>query len=248
MRIRIFSDVHLEFEDWHPPKVAADVVVIAGDLHVKRRGFAWIREHFRDVPVVYIAGNHEFYGSLLPDEVGWLRQEAAAAGVNYLENQAVEIGGTVFLGCTLWTDFRLLGDPGIAGPVAASLLNDYRQIRTAPQYRRLKGRETAASHAASRVWLQTSLKEFAGKPIVVVTHHAPSARSIHPDSAGELVSAAYASALGPLVETSGAALWIHGHTHHSVDYDIGQTRVVANQRGYPDQFGTGFIPDLVINI
>ena len=34
MRIRVLSDLHLEFMDWNPPKAGADVVGLAGDIHV----------------------------------------------------------------------------------------------------------------------------------------------------------------------------------------------------------------------
>jgi len=34
MKIRVLSDLHLEFRDWVPPESDADVVVLAGDIHV----------------------------------------------------------------------------------------------------------------------------------------------------------------------------------------------------------------------
>jgi hypothetical protein len=62
MKVRILSDLHLEFQDWKPPKVDADVVVLAGDIHVGARGVDWARRSFPLSPVVYVPGNHEFYG------------------------------------------------------------------------------------------------------------------------------------------------------------------------------------------
>lgn len=197
MRIRVFSDIHLEFADWEPPAAEADVVVIAGDLHPKREGLAWI-------------------------------------------------GDVLFLGCTLWTDFNLFQDPAAAGAAAAREMTDYRRIRTLPHYRRLKGRQTAAWHAASRQWLESELRSHPGARIVVVTHHAPSPLSLDPCHPKGLIDAAYASNLDELVAGSGASLWVHGHTHRSVDYPIGPTRVFANQRGYPGQANTGFREDAVL--
>lgn len=49
------------------------------------------------------------------------------------------------------------------------------------------------------------------------------------------LSAAYASALDGVVASSGAAYWIHGHTHYNVRYRHGETCVLSNQRGYPDE-------------
>ena len=65
LRIRLYSDLHLEFADFEPPAVDCDVVVLAGDIHVSARGLPWIQEHF-DVPVIYVLGNHEFYRSATP--------------------------------------------------------------------------------------------------------------------------------------------------------------------------------------
>lgn len=82
---------------------------------------------------------------------------------------------------------------------------------------------------------------------MVVTHHAPSPRSIHPTHRADALSAAYASGLDSLVAGSGAALWVHGHTHYNVDYVLGATRVRTNQRGYPGE-DTGFEPALVLDV
>ena len=62
MKLRILSDLHVEFEDFEPPPVDADVVVLAGDIHVRHHGVDWARERFPGVPVLYVLGNHEYYG------------------------------------------------------------------------------------------------------------------------------------------------------------------------------------------
>lgn len=102
-------------------------------------------------------------------------------------------------------------------------------------------------NATSRGWLARCFAEGSGKR-VVLTHHAPSARSLAADRRDNLISAAYASHSDELVEASQAALWIHGHTHHAVDYTIGTTRVVSNPRGYTDEPVAGFRADLVVTV
>jgi predicted phosphodiesterase len=62
MKIRILSDLHLEFRHWTPPEADADVIVLAGDIHVGIHGVEWARRSFPLNPVVYVPGNHEFYG------------------------------------------------------------------------------------------------------------------------------------------------------------------------------------------
>ena len=248
MRIRVLSDLHLEFGNWTPPSAPADVVVLAGDINKRDRAVEWIKLHFSDVPVIYIAGNHEFYGSNTSGVFSKLRESVAGSSIRFLENEAAEINGTVFLGCTLWTDFNLFGAPEHSAPIAVKAMNDYRQIRVVPGYRRLSGLDTAGFHRTSRRWLGDELARNAGRDVVVVCHHAPSSQSLAPEAAHQIVSAAYASPLDEFVQTSKARLWIHGHTHRSVDYLLGATRVLSNQKGYPDQTNTGFVPDLVVEI
>jgi hypothetical protein len=152
--------------------------------------------------------------------------------VHVLSDEALTLDGVRFLGATLWTDFRLFG-PSPTAPIAAQQqMVDYRKIRVSPRYRKLVPADTALWHARSVRWLREALATpFAG-PTVVVTHHAPSLRSVEPGHADDELSAAYASALDELVESTGAAYWVHGHTHHNVRYEVGATTVLSNQRGY----------------
>ena len=85
-------------------------------------------------------------------------------------------------------------------------------------------------HRHSIKWLSRELaKPFAGKT-VVVTHHAPSRRSVPDCYARHPATPAYASACDALVAQ--ADLWIHGHVHQACEYTIGKCRVVCNPRGY----------------
>lgn len=85
-RLRIFSDLHLEFFAWTPPPAAADVVVLAGDISVGVHGLQWARRQFPDTPVVYVPGNHEFYGARLPDAIEDLRVQARRLDINLLDS------------------------------------------------------------------------------------------------------------------------------------------------------------------
>ncbi len=248
MRIRILSDLHIEFAPFVPLKAGADVVVLAGDIHPGRGSLAWIKKTFPEIPVVFVLGNHEFYGQAIPKLIEDLKAEAAGTNIHILSDDSVLIGDARFLGATLWTDFKLFGTPSISGPAAAGAMSDYKKIRVSPRFSKLKGLDSARFHAASRRWLEEELaKKFPG-PTVVVTHHAPSARCLNPSLMTDELSPAYASALDELVSSSDAALWIHGHTHMATDFFVGMTRVVSNQRGYPDVPAPGFQEDLVISL
>ena len=137
MKLHILSDVHVEFGPYDAPETDADVVVLAGDIHVGRNGFDWAREQFPNKPVLYVLGNHEYYGKALPKFADKLRELAEGTNVHILEQDSLTLDGVTFLGCTLWTDFELFGDPRIAGYEAAQKMTDYKRIRVSPNYRRL---------------------------------------------------------------------------------------------------------------
>src|SRR5438128_2730449 len=98
MRLRVLSDLHLEFGDADLPDANADVLLLAGDIHMGREGRRWIRRHFADKPVVYVLGNHEFYRHSIPGLTETLKQETARSHIHVLENTVVELGGFAFLG------------------------------------------------------------------------------------------------------------------------------------------------------
>lgn len=83
---------------------------------------------------------------------------------------------------------------------------------------------------------------------MVVTHHAPSARSFDPAYNLDLLAGAYGSSLDEVIASYPIDLWAHGHTHFCVDYCIGDTRIVSNQRGYPDAPAIGFQEGLVLSL
>ncbi|NEQ04416.1 metallophosphoesterase [Moorena sp. SIO3F7] len=247
MKLHILSDLHIEFEDFTAPSTDADVVILAGDIHVGRRGLDWAMQTFPDKPVIYVPGNHEYYGEAIPKHTDKLRKLAAGTNVHILEQEVVTLGGVTFLGCTLWTDFELFGDPRVAGYHATQRMTDYKRIHVSPKYSRLRSIDTAVIHSKSRRWLQTQLQDQTGER-VIVTHHAPSIKSLPVGRQEDLMSAAYASHLDDLVEQSGAKLWVHGHLHNSSDYAIGTTRFLCNPKGYPDERNKGFVPDLVVSV
>lgn len=242
MRIRVMSDIHLEFRDFTPPpepeEARADAVVLAGDIAPGFEGLEWAARTFPDRPVVFVLGNHELYRQVVPDFLGLALERARSLGINLLCDDEVAIDGVRFLGATLWTDYRLRGDAWDSMVSANALMSDHRQISVrdaSGEPRWVRPEDMAAWHEGSKRWLDEALRRprREGERVVVVTHHAISRRSLHPTRKGDSLAPAFISDLESFVAASRAALWIHGHTHWSVDYRIGETRVVANQRGYP---------------
>lgn len=222
MKLWILSDLHLEYGGIVLPKINADVVILAGDIDVEGNGLEWALETFPDVPVLYVFGNHEYYGSSYPKHLYDLKEKAENTNVKILENDAVTIGDITFLGCSLWTDFNLYGNPKVAGYEATQIMADYKKIRLSPQDSNLRSLDTATIHHQSVDWLKSQCDEIKTKKIII-THHAPSEKSVSLKFKGDRLNPAFASNLEPLVEASKAELWVHGHMHTASDYPIGKT-------------------------
>ncbi len=248
MRLQVLSDLHLEFGDRQRPRPLADVVVLAGDIHQGTAGLNWAKRNFPNTPVIYVLGNHEFYGHSIPDLTKTVKREAKGSHVHVLENNIFKLGGFVFLGCTLWTDFGLFGHTHSAMQMADLDLNDFTLIRKEGFRSRFRPWDSARIHARSVRWLKTQLSRQDPRQTIVVTHHAPSPQSIPAEQSGDILNGAFASDLNCLIKASGIRLWIHGHTHHNVDYKIGRTKVYSNQRGYPGDISRGFELEEVIEL
>lgn len=243
MRIHLLSDLHNEFDLFEPEVRDADVVILAGDINVKTRGVEWAKNTFT-CPVLYVPGNHEFYGGHLTRTLEKMRA-ASSDQVRVLDRDEVILSGVRFLGATMWTDFAATGNPPIAAFTAQNGLNDFKQIRTA-DFRRIRPADLISESAKTRDWLRAKLADPFDGPTVVITHHAPSMRSLedNPHAGGHL-DAAFANRWEDLMGGDQVALWVHGHSHTAVDYDVAGTREVCNPRGYPGE-DTDFKPNLVL--
>lgn len=265
MKIWTLSDLHCEFAPWEPPAIPdADVCVLAGDIAKGGiQSIEWARYHIgKHMPCVQVFGNHEYYGSSIERESKLGMDYSQNAGVHLLENSSVVLDGVRFLGATMWTDYNLFakGDPGGQMQARATArfgiqdhqsitLRDFSRDRFAPE-------DAQAFHEASLAWLEGELATEHDGDTVVITHHCPSPQSVATRFQRELLSAAFASDLEPLIERYQPSAWIHGHTHDSYDYEIGATRVICNPRGYPaekranlqEPENAAFNPAMVIEI
>lgn len=234
LKLQIVSDLHLSQSGFELPVTAADAVVLAGDVARPAEAVAWARSLGRTV--LYVPGNHEFYGNSLPGTRATLRQLCEGTQVHLLDDSAITLKGVRILGSTLWTDFLLYGTGegrDAAVEAGSRFMRDFQRIRVDDTSDVVFSPDACAAqfqrHAA---WLRQALAQPWDGPTVVITHHAPSPGSVHPRFAGSPVNACFVSDAEALVAGSGAALWVHGHTHDSFDYQVGNTRVLCNPRGY----------------
>jgi DNA repair exonuclease SbcCD nuclease subunit len=255
MRIALLSDLHLSVQGMPQPPTDADVVVLAGDLGRPPRAMEWARAY--EQPVVFVAGNHEFYGSDLASTHAALREHARGTSVRVLEREAWvhEESGVRFLGCTLWSDYRLfasIDERTAALAQAAGLVRDFTHIKVAADFdERFTPALSQSLFDASVAWLESQFATPHDGPTVVVTHFAPSRGSVAARFAGSPLNACFVSDLDARIERWRPALWLHGHVHDSFDYRLGATRVVANPRGYAPKGeieNRAFDPGLVLDV
>ncbi len=233
MRVQIASDLHHELERGERSEHAlarapdADLMILAGDIHSGTAAIGWYRG--LPVPVVYVHGNHEAYNQRYPRLVAEMRQAAAGTSVVFLQNSEVRYGSVRILGTCLWSENNRVARHNGGERELWRAITDYRAI-TRDDGQALSPEDIAGHHRDAVIWLERQLATpFAGKTIVV-THHAPSFRSIPIKYRDHPLAAFYASELEHLVVQ--ADLWLHGHVHASSDYTIGSCRVLCNPRGY----------------
>jgi predicted phosphodiesterase len=240
VKLQILSDLHLETEAFDPqPAPGAELLVLAGDIDCTWAGLQ--RFAGWPVPMLMVAGNHEFDGRDLHTAWDALREACAALGIRLLQREEVVLSDSTgrrvrFLGATRWSDFDLFGEKG--RPKAERAAGYYLKKMGST----LGGRplDTAAFRAegqACRAWLEQALGLRGAEPVqatVVITHFAPSLRSADPRYGRQPGTASFCNADDDLIPR--ADLWIHGHLHCRHDYRVDRpgrapSRVVCQARG-----------------
>lgn len=239
--MQYMSDLHLEFKEYLPTPVSG-TLLLAGDILTwktyrnnksKRKRYDEFLSHVSSEwdNVVAIAGNHEYYG-WNGDVIQHVRSLYSAHNIHFLENEVVTVDNVRIAGAVLWTDF--FGDQEYYHKVVRRGMNDYAVTS-------LTTRMTYDMHKRSLEFLRTANAD------VVMTHHAPSVDSVHESYLGSPLNAGYYSVLDDFVKEVNPLYWVHGHMHNPSNYKIGNTTVVANPRGYPNE-DTGFNEKLTLKV
>lgn len=246
MRLQVLSDLHLEFHGERSARFCEelavapdlDALVLAGDICPARASEVLslaFQILSRRVPtILFVPGNHEFYGSSVTDALGTLREIVARfESVVMLEPGTVlRLAGRRILGGTLW-----FPEPG-GDPQDTRFLSDFHVIEGFVPW-------VYEENARQRAWLTREVREGD----IVITHHLPSRQSIHPRWATSRLSRFFLTDMSELLATRSPSLWIHGHTHDTFDYRTGSTRVVCNPFGYAGEAeNPDFVEQLVVEL
>ena len=249
MKIRLYSDLHREFDGWDIPEIPDEqeyVLVLAGDIAVARKNNTWLQflpevaERHR--AVVYVPGNHEYYGDSIDRAWQKIAEDWDWEEMHFLNDGYVDIDDVRIIGGTLWTDFNLNGNQAWAMRMAEQMMNDYRVINRVVEdddgeyhyLGKLKPKDTLHLHLGTVGFIETILDMTPEHmKTMIVTHHGPTPQSIAPEFAGNNLNPAYVTDLTGLIRERKPDVWVHGHTHNTFQYYEGNTLVMTNPKGYP---------------
>ncbi|WP_027330162.1 metallophosphoesterase [Marinimicrobium agarilyticum] len=245
MKLAAASDLHLEFSQANRSNALAfptdtDVIVLAGDIGVGKQSVQIALDlsvQFPSSHIVWIAGNHEFYNHNIDHQIEEYR--SACEGnkrVHFLENDSIVIDSVKFVGCTLWTDFSVLGESDRAMYVANRGINDFRLIRTRKDDR-FTPEDAAEKFKESTAYLKKELSNSEPEQAVVITHFPPGLKTHNKKYPLDNMAAYFQANVDYIINEYQPALWIYGHNHCSKDIRNGVTRLVSNQLGYPSELG-----------
>ena len=262
MRLSVLSDLHIETGvrlEEILPDVIPDVYVLAGDIHNGIKAEPFINMLLDNAPVVYVAGNHEFYYNRYPstyDNIRGMCQQLNGMNpkhqVHFLENERTIVNDILFIGSTLWTDFDKKNETTMR--LAVWGMRDYDLIKFDGDNRhQLHSEDIYKDFETSFNYIRAELMDvtMARSNTVVVTHHSPSFLGLAPEFKYDDLNGAFHSDLEGFIHEMQPALWLHGHTHIGCDYTIDKTRVVCNPHGYPYEARlrkTKFDKNLIVEI
>lgn len=257
MKIAYCSDLHLEFGDIELKNTEnVDVLVLAGDIVIAEylrsykeedeptsnsvladRFRSFIKRISKEFPqIVVVAGNHEFYNGNWFASIDHLREEYSKYdNISFLERESVIIDDVTFIGSTLWTDMNN-NDP-ITKCGIRMLMNDFYLIRNdKKKYSLLNPDDVVIRHKTSVDYIANTINMTTKSTdkVVIVGHHSPSRRSIHPKyNSDETMNGGYSSSLDDFIyDNPKIKVWFHGHTHENFEYQINTTKILCNPRGY----------------
>lgn len=243
MIIRYVSDTHLDFSPLSLPISPADkdtILVVAGDIGNFSSSAITTKQHLETwsnqfKTVLFVCGNHDYYGSSLAITESaiekWINDQNIS-NLIFLNRKTHVIDGICFIGTTLWTDYN--NNDSHAKSIARASMADYHYIHNSTLSGDITPDELLKIHQQDKFFIfEEHKKAFEqGLKSIVISHHLPSFKSVHPFYASSMLNSAFASNMDNDIEHSDIDVWIHGHTHYCFDYILGNTKIKCNPRGY----------------
>ena len=236
MKAILMSDIHLEFKQGAENKISSpsddvELIILAGDIGCNGNDTVeWIDGFAQGREVIYVLGNHEYYNNMFPDEIESVKKAAADyPNIHVLENETFIYKETVFLGCTLWSDFNLFGTRELS-EIQCKPLADFSHIKTEKGL--IEAKDIRKTHKQSLQWLISELEKYQDKKVVVVTHHLPVHEAVSECYYWNPMSPGFASDLSVVLTAYKPKYWLCGHTHDLVDVTYENTRILACPMGY----------------
>jgi Icc-related predicted phosphoesterase len=266
MKLRIYSDIHqnhiiYHFDRnpdylWYPTEMEDDhetTLAILGDIwesdkFLKFAGVSWLKNlASRFKYILIVLGNHDYYGASigpLEDKINRFIQDEGLINCHLLNDRVVELDGIPFFGSCFWTSIDFKNQHVVHDPETEKMTSRFRSIRVGKSYQRFTIDRWIEQHIKAKTELKRALEQH--DDLVVLTHMAPSRRSLSPDEKDSILSPFYFEDMTEILKTSSIRMWAHGHTHYAVYYEEHGIPIYSNPVGYPGE-DTGY-EDLVIEL
>lgn len=261
MKLTILSDIHEDIDKYYSKYYneephdfsrlkEQEFVIIAGDIsgnpiNTKK----WVKENISHG--LFIEGNHLGYEKSGQYQVDykqgaqrWLKEQFNDSPVKFLENNIYIEEDIVFIGCTLYTDFNLYNrdknpkKQKMYMNIIQQGMNDFKCVKCEHNgnIQLVTPEKYLEWHLESIVYIENICQKFPDKKIIIISHHAPSIKSIaskYQHGIESRYNSGYASNLEELIKKyPNIKLWIHGHVHSDNNYKIAQCKIISHPFGY----------------
>ena len=246
-----------------------DTVLLAcGDIGERGQGLTWCERMLTVFPhlhIVYVPGNHEFYGSNMQNTILDLLIAGTTHprlhvldGVNKCEwEMRDEVTNKLKLrvvGGTLWTDY--LGGNKSVMEKALEDMNDYSNITFGEHNKPIRPEHILQIHYQTRKYMFAKFNKHANwstemqqVPLVAVSHHCPYLPVNFGKGEGYYCTDMTEQFMNSEILPK---YWFSGHTHESRVYRAGfgdrTVEFISNQVGYPTQTETGYTKHCIIEV
>jgi predicted MPP superfamily phosphohydrolase len=232
MKIKYFSDLHLEFlnnlnSNWIKSiiKLDADILILAGDIgYPSSKSYKNLLLEINAMfeRVYLITGNHEYYSNKSIEENNQIIRDIIKnnnlSNIKLLLNDFDDYKGYRFIGSTLWSK--------IVNPLYLITDFDYIKDISIEKYNNL--------HKESVYFIEKTLSQTK-LPVIMITHHLPSYTLNDPKyETYSHYNQCFSSEIDYLIAKP-VVVWFYGHTHTPSLKEINGVKMCCNPIGYPDE-------------